>query len=150
MQGRGDVISMSRLAEALSLILNVASACVLWLEGLGLVSSLSLLWLKSLLCSPPISYSCPLPFPSLSSFNDSPLAFSRKLFVPCKRNIHFYITSPMRLWKSLLFFSCWCGLSVAFRKRWALGPMRFPVWSDGALDLDLFSGKPHTAAGLLN
>lgn len=100
-RGREDVLSASHLAEALSPNPNAMSAGLLWLEGSFLASPLSLFWLKCLLSSSPISYSCLFLLPNHSSFNCGPLAFSRKWFVPCKRNIDFYITWPMRLWKFL-------------------------------------------------
>ncbi|NXO35615.1 LPP protein, partial [Locustella ochotensis] len=82
---------------------NATSAHLPWLEVLFLASPLSLLRLKSLLSSSPISHSCPFSLPNHSSFNHDPLTFSRKLFVPCKRNIDFYITWPMRHQKSHFF-----------------------------------------------
>lgn len=102
------------------LMINATSAHLPWLEVLFSASPLSLLQLKSLLSSCPIPHSCPFSLPNHSSFNHGPLTFSRKLFVPCKRNIDFYITWPMRHQK--LHFSRKCGLSLAFRKKISFGP----------------------------
>lgn len=68
--------------------------------------------------------------------------------MPCKRNIDFYITWPMRLWKSHFFPLVW--LISSFEEKVSFGRGEISCSGERALHLDVFTGKPRAAAGLLN
>lgn len=82
-QGRGDVLTVPHLTEALA-----CSGESAWVWPLPCPCSVRV-------CSPHPHLQ--LPLPNRNSFSCDPLAFSRKCFELCKQDIDFYITCPTRL-----------------------------------------------------
>lgn len=110
--------------------------------GFGLSLVLALLG-----SAPPIpTYSCPFPTVTASAVILWPSAENA---LSCVSRILIFTSHAPQGFENHIF-PLYRGLYLVFRKRRALGPVRFPVQGERALRLGLFTGKPHAAAGLLN